>query len=222
MLHLQHQNPPSLLTMLKCAGRFYLYTQLMATTIPFSKGYSNPHDIISLLQSRGLHISDTNKAEHYIERIGYYRLSAYMYPFLCTPKELHKYKNNASFDKVMMLYRFDKKLRMLLFNEIEKIEVAVRSAIANTCCEITGNPFWMTDANYFTDKTKFAKTMQLIDAELRKSREDFIAHFKSTQIHIHQHGCFLKYYLLVLLQTSTITSKRKILRSVYLKHSVCK
>ncbi|MBR5335419.1 MAG: Abi family protein [Bacteroidaceae bacterium] len=152
----------------------------MATTIPFSKGYSNPHDIISLLQSRGLHISDTNKAEHDIERIGYYRLSAYMYPFLCTPKELHKYKNNASFDKVMMLYRFDKKLRMLLFNEIEKIEVAVRSAIANTCCEITGNPFWMTDANYFTDKTKFAKTMQLIDAELRKSREDFIAHFKST------------------------------------------
>ena len=166
--------------MLKCAGRFYLYTQLMATTIPFSKGYSNPHDIISLLQSRGLHISDTNKAEHYIERIGYYRLSAYMYPFLCTPKELHKYKNNASFDKVMMLYRFDKKLRLLLFNEIEKIEVAVRSAIANTCCEITGNPFWMTDSTYFTDNTKFTKTMQLIDAELRKSREEFIVHFKKT------------------------------------------
>ena len=49
--------------MLKCAGRFYLYTQLMATTIPFSKGYSNPHDIVALLQSRGLHISDTNKAQ---------------------------------------------------------------------------------------------------------------------------------------------------------------
>lgn len=29
----------------------------------------------------------------------------------------------------MMLYRFDKKLRMLLFNEIEKIEVAVRSTV---------------------------------------------------------------------------------------------
>ena len=115
--------------MLKCAGRFYLYTQLMATTIPFSKGYSNPHDIISLLQSRGLHISDTNKAEHYIERIGYYRLSAHMHPFLCAPKEVNRYKRNASFDKVMMLYRFDKKLRMLLFNEIEKIEVAVRSTV---------------------------------------------------------------------------------------------
>ena len=152
----------------------------MATTIPFSKGYSNPHDIVYLLQSRGLNISDTSKAEHYIERIGYYRLSAYMYPFLCTPKEMHKYKSNASFDKVMMLYRFDKKLRLLLFNEIEKIEISVRSTIANTCCEIIGNPFWMTDIAYFTDKAKFAKTIQLIDVELRKSREDFIVHFKKT------------------------------------------
>ena len=70
----------------------------------------------------------------------------------------------------MMLYRFDKKLRLFLFNEIEKIEVAVRSTIANICCEITGNPFWMTDDAYFTDNVKFTKTIQLIDAELRKSR----------------------------------------------------
>lgn len=28
-----------------------------------------------------------------------------------------------------MLYRFDKKLRLLLFNEIEKIEIAVRCAV---------------------------------------------------------------------------------------------
>ena len=152
----------------------------MATTIPFNKSYSNPHDIVSLLQSRGLHISDTNKAEHYIERIGYYRLSAYMHPFLCAPKELNRYKHNASFDKVMMLYRFDKKLRLFLFNEIEKIEVAVRSTVANICCEIIGNPFWMTDDAYFTDNVKFTKTIQLIDAELRKSREEFIVHFKKT------------------------------------------
>ena len=30
-----------------------------------------------------------------------------------------------------MLYRFDKKLRLLLFNEIEKIEIAVRCAVVN-------------------------------------------------------------------------------------------
>ena len=33
----------------------------------------------------------------------------------------------------MNLYRFDKKLRILIFNEIEKIEIAVREAIIREC-----------------------------------------------------------------------------------------
>lgn len=45
---------------------------------------------------------------------------------------------------------------------------------------MTSNPFWMTDANIFTDSTKYNKTISLIDNELRKSREDFIIHFKTT------------------------------------------
>ena len=51
-----------------------------------------------------------------------------MYPLFRMPKEQHRYKQGATFDQVMMLYRFDKKLRMPIFNEIEKIEMAVRSA----------------------------------------------------------------------------------------------
>ena len=53
------------------------------------------------------------------DELGYYRLSAYMHPLLKTPKTLHLYKAGATFNKVMMLYRFDKKLRLLMFNEIE-------------------------------------------------------------------------------------------------------
>jgi len=148
--------------------------------IPFTKPYLNAHDLVRLLQSRGLTVNDTAKAESYIEYIGYYRLSAYMYPLLQIPKELHQYKPNTYFSQVMMLYRFDKKLRLLAFNEIEKIEVAVRSAIVNTGCEMTNDPFWMTDSRNFIDARKFQHTMDLIDNELRRSREDFIVHFKQT------------------------------------------
>ena len=165
--------------MLKCAGRFF-YIYHMSNTIPFSKGYTSPHDLVSLLQLRGLSISDILKAEHYLKHIGYYRLSAYMYPLLKMPKEQHLYKQGATFNQVMMLYRFDKKLRLFLFNEIEKIEVAVRSAIVNIGSAMTGNPFWITDSTSFTNSVKFIKTMELIDHELRKSREDFIIHFKKT------------------------------------------
>lgn len=76
------------------------------------------------------------------------------------------------------MYRFDRHLRLLMFNEIEKIEIAVRSAIVNIASRETGNPFWMTTSSYFYDEHRFRKTMKLIDAELNKSREEFIEHFK--------------------------------------------
>ena len=160
-----------------CGSFFYMP---MPNRTPFQKPYTNSHDLVNLLQSRGLTVGDPNRAERYLDFIGYYRLSAYMYPLLQTPKELHQYKQGATFNQVMMLYRFDKRLRLLNFNEIEKIEVAVRSAIVNTGSELTGNPFWMTDGANFTDHAKFVHTMTLIDAEVRRSREDFIVHFRQT------------------------------------------
>ncbi len=117
--------------MLKCAGRFCFYGY-MATRIPFIKTYSTPHELVQLLKTRGMEITDEEKAQHYLSHIGYYRLSAYMYPLLSIPKEQHLFKQGVTFGKVMMLYRFDKKLRLLLFNEIEKIEVAVRCAIVSS------------------------------------------------------------------------------------------
>ena len=160
-----------------CGSFFYIK---MSNKVLFQKTYKSAHDLVNLLLSRGLTISDTAKAESYLEYIGYYRLSAYMYPLLQMPKEQHQYKPYSSFSQVMMLYRFDKKLRLLIFNEIEKIEVAVRSTIVNIGSEMTGNPFWMTDKTNFIDTQKFNRTMDLVDAELRHSREDFIVHFKQT------------------------------------------
>lgn len=48
-------------------------------------------------------ITDEEKALHYLSHIGYYRLSAYMYPLLSIPEEQHLFKQGVSFCKVMML-----------------------------------------------------------------------------------------------------------------------
>lgn len=80
----------------------------------------------------------------------------------------------------MMLYRFDKKLRILLFNEIEKIEVAARTAIIDECTSAFNDVFWMTDRNSYTNEDKYRLTMAIIDDELKKSHEEFIIHFKDT------------------------------------------
>lgn len=101
-----------------------------------------------------------------------------MYPLLQMPKEVHRYKTGCTLQDALNLYRFDKKLRLLLFNEIEKVEIALRSALANIVAEATGNIFWMTDASMFANADKFKRTMALVDKELNNSKEDFIQHFK--------------------------------------------
>lgn len=152
----------------------------MANLIPFTKRFESSENLVNLLESRGLQICDRNKALQYLDNIGYYRLSAYMYPLLKMPKTAHLYKEGSSFEKVMMLYHFDKKLRLLMFNEIEKIEIAIRRAVMQITADMTGNPFWLTDSSYFLDSSKFNETMRAISKEYSKSKEEFILHFKRT------------------------------------------
>ncbi len=125
----------------------YVYSQntLMERLPHFTKHYMTETDLVALLESRGLIISDEAKAMQYLESIGYYRLSAYMYPFLKVPKESHQYKEGTTFQQVLNLYRFDKKLRMLLLNEIEKVEIAIRRAIMNIPVQMTGDIYWLTN-----------------------------------------------------------------------------
>ncbi len=164
-------------------GSFCFLTRLNLKTMPnrisYNKPYKSAKDLAQLLQTRGLIINDLNRAENYIRHIGYYRLSAYMFPHLEDPKEKHIYKNNKTFQNILDLYKFDKKLRLLLFNEIEKIEVAVRGAIVNIACEQFNDPYWITNSKYFIHPDKFAKSISLIDKELEHSKEDFIIHFKN-------------------------------------------
>ena len=86
--------------MLKCAGRFCFYGY-MAARVPFIKTYSTPQELVQILKTRGMEITDEEKAQHYLSHIGYYRLSAYMYPLLSIPKEQRLFKRGTSFSKVM-------------------------------------------------------------------------------------------------------------------------
>ena len=89
-VYLQRQSSPSLLTMLKSCEAFFVYTHLnMANLIPFTKRFESSENLVNLLESRGLQICDRNQAIQYLDNIGYYRLSAYMYPLLKMPKTAH-------------------------------------------------------------------------------------------------------------------------------------
>ena len=143
----------------------------------YSKTCTLPQDLIPLLRARGLSIPDEQRAISYLTNIGYFRLSAYLHPLLQEPKTDHRYKDGATFEMALNMYRFDRKLRVLLFNEIEKIEVAIRSAMNNWISAGLNDVFWMTNAAYFNNPAGFSKSLQLIQAEVARTKEDFIDHF---------------------------------------------
>ncbi len=143
----------------------------------YLKSCTLPENAVVLLKNRGLSIANEQKAVSYLANIGYFRLSAYLYPLLKDPKTSHLYKEGSTFEMALDMYRFDRKLRILLFNEIEKIEVAIRSAMNNLISISLNDVFWMTSGQYFRSFTNFEKTRTIIQSEMKRTKEEFIEHF---------------------------------------------
>lgn len=99
--------------------------------ISFSKPSIDVDDQIALLQSRGLNIQDPQRAKNYLQVISFFRLSAYMRPFQLPLDEHHAFKEHAEFKQVVALYAFDRELRLLVMDAIERVEVAIRAMTNN-------------------------------------------------------------------------------------------
>jgi len=143
----------------------------------YNKPAKNIKEQITQLQQRGLIIEDVAKAEYYLSVIGYYRLSGYWWPMLAD-KNARVFKAKSTFDNVIAIYNFDKELRLLLFEIIESIEIALRTKlIYHISLEIS--PWWFEDSNNFKDRDNHSKLLVDIDRELAKTKEVFIKeHYK--------------------------------------------
>lgn len=109
----------------------------------YSKSFLSFADQVALLESRGMTVQDRALAEQHVERIGYYRLKSYWFPFreteVVTPsggrpvtRVLETFRPGTEFRHGVDLYVFDKRLRLLLSDAIERIEVALRVDVAHT------------------------------------------------------------------------------------------
>lgn len=164
---------------------------------------------LKLLKERGLQVDDESKARGYLARIGYYRLSGYFYSLrevsgelvileqFQKPKKvktdkltLDTFKPNARFKDAVDLYVFDKQLRLLVSDALERIEVALRTDIAHTLGRLDRFAYLKPECLHESfanpeslDKSKgitghqawLAKHAALIS----RSKEDFIHHNKT-------------------------------------------
>lgn len=86
---------------------------------------------INLLKSRGMIITDVDKAKEVLLDVGYYRLGFYWFPFESNSgnshERSHEFIPGTTFDDAVKLYYFDNSLRSILQKYITRIEVNFRT-----------------------------------------------------------------------------------------------
>lgn len=170
----------------------------------YNKPWKSFDEQLDLLTQRGMNIGEPDQARSYLQRIGYYRLSAYWYPFRYFQLEVNPQHNqailkaqdgfhkNTHFLDAVNLYIFDKSLRIYLTDALERIEVALRVDIAyllgakNTFAYREKIHFHKKFSNKpFKGKTRFDAWQEKYSGLLKRSKEDFVKHFRTTYPNEH-------------------------------------
>jgi abortive infection bacteriophage resistance protein len=168
----------------------------------YEKPYRSFEEQLCVLKERGMLVADDAKALACLSRIGYYRLSAYWHPFRkftffkdantgkIKSQPLDDFVEHLNFQHVIQLYVFDKKLRLLFLDAIERIEVAFRTDIAyllgrtdrfaHLMPELLDGNFTkkLIDPTGVSSSTRYSEWLQRYDHTRLRSKEDFVQHFQ--------------------------------------------
>jgi abortive infection bacteriophage resistance protein len=141
----------------------------------FNKPFLTLDKQINLLKSRGMLFKDESKAKYYIENLNYYRLTGYWLIFEKN-HATHTFKENTYFEDILNLYIFDRELRLLLLDAIERIEVSIRSKLAYNLAESFGSHA-LLKPEIFLSALKYSRTLVKLKSEIdRNKAELFIKH----------------------------------------------
>jgi abortive infection bacteriophage resistance protein len=146
--------------------------------------------LVSRLEDRGLAITDGDRARRYLQHIGYYRLSPYTIPFQRSRPD-HLFRPGTTFGDVLDLYVFDRALRLVVIDALERVEVAVRAALTDHMSTTYQDSDWYTNHSHFRDRGKHSGLLQLV----RNSCEDRLRASPDAEEDMLVHRSALEHYL---------------------------
>ena len=133
---------------------------------------------INQLQSRGMTITNVEKAKEVLLDVGYYRLGFYWFPFEKPTKRgerrQHTFLPCANFDDAVKLYYFDYAMRNLIQKYLTRIEVNFRTLLIYT----VSNKYPLYPTWFVSPKVVERKYINKFDTEVNTSkfkRNKFIA-----------------------------------------------
>lgn len=133
---------------------------------------------VDLLIERGLHIENRSDIEGYLENISYYHFSSYFKSF---QKKVDVFDSGVNFETILNAYTFDKKLRLLMLDVLERIEKTFKCRIINEISLLQEDAFWHTNSNFFMSEEIFQtrilphlqNTLTLNEKEYENYREKY-------------------------------------------------
>lgn len=143
----------------------------------YSKPAMTLPDQLVLLKSRGMIVADDERAIHYLGVNNYYRLAAYWLPYEAD-HATHQFKSGTRFEDVLDDYSFDRELRLLINDAIERVEVAVRTQVAYQL-SLKYGPHYLLNGQVFKNPAKYLQMLAKLQSDIQASKEIFIQHFRS-------------------------------------------
>ena len=127
---------------------------------------------IKLLRSRGMQFNSEEYAKECLSHISYFRLK-YYWTDMTDEETEHDFLEDASFDDVIARYNFDRSLRLILFDAIEIIEVALRAKIINHLSQAKDSGLWYLDESLFEKMEYYEDFVLDLKYEFERSTEPF-------------------------------------------------
>lgn len=144
--------------------------------VHFPEAALTPTQQVDLLQSQGLQIEDRAEAEFHLRHINYHRLRPYWIS-LERPGGQPRFVEGARFSTVLGRYRLDRRLRMLLLDAIERIEVSVRSRWSNLM-SLRHGPLCLGRRELFTRGEVYRRNLDSVMHFYRNSDDEYAQHFR--------------------------------------------
>jgi abortive infection bacteriophage resistance protein len=133
-------------------------------------------------------IGNVEVAVSWLETVGYYRLSAYWLPFEEIPNSgavrSKQFKRGTSFHDVTELYMFDRRLRVLILEAIERIEVHARARWTYHLAHKFGSHAHLK-YELFNPGLVYSEQLVRLARSTRDSKETFILHYNAKYTEPH-------------------------------------
>lgn len=138
---------------------------------PFTKPAIDVPDQLALLKKRGLIIQNEERAACFLQSVSFFRLTPYMRPFQRSDDADHGFLAGARLIDLTRLYDFDRRLRLLVMDALERVEVAVRTCLSNHMAAAHG-AHWYLHRSLFQNAYRHDALLELIRSKQQKALKD--------------------------------------------------